>query len=161
VEHAGGVADVRWICVQQDGGVRFRRFDDFRPEQLERAAHAVERARAAGAVAHHLQVRIAFVEMHAFAGNAQFGGDDVDEGRLVTLPAGLGHGIQVQIPVRIEARKDFIAGRATGAARFEGLAMPMPRSRPARADCSRRAGNPAQSARASALSSTAANSPQS
>src|SRR5471032_359001 len=93
------------------GGVRFRGLDDLRPEQLERAARAVERARAASTVAYQRQVRIAFMEMHAFARYAQRGSDDVDEGRLVALAAGLRHRIEVQVARGIEAREYLIPGR--------------------------------------------------
>ena len=59
--------------------MRFRSLDELRPEQLEGAARAQERARTAGAVADHRNVRVALVEADAFVGHAQRFGDDVHD----------------------------------------------------------------------------------
>ena len=62
----------------------------------------------------------ALSEMHARAGYAEFGGDDVDEGGLVALAARLRHRIEVQVAPGIEAREDFVPGRASGDFLFSG-----------------------------------------
>ena len=59
------------------------------------------------------------MKMQALARYAELGGEDVDEGRLVPLAAGLGHGVEVQVALGIEAREHFVPGRASGAAGLE------------------------------------------
>src|SRR5258705_13815507 len=98
---------------------RFRRFNQFGDEELARAPRAVQRARAAGAVADDGHVRIALAEADALGRNTQVLAEDARERGLVALAGRLRHGVDVQVPRLVETRVRLVLGRDSRCARFE------------------------------------------
>src|SRR2546427_8250565 len=103
--------------------MRLRRLDQLGREELDRAARAVEGARAAGAVAYDAQIRVAFVHADALVemaiGEAQSLAKDARERGFVTLARRLRHGVHVQIAVLVEARVRLVLGREARRAALE------------------------------------------
>src|SRR5204862_4229827 len=111
------------VGAQLCGGERLRRFDQLGGEELHRAPRAVERARAAGAVAHDGKVEVALVDADAlariFVDEAQAFAENAYERGLVALAGGLRHAAHVQDARRVEARVRLVLGRDARGARLE------------------------------------------
>src|SRR5207245_3026761 len=105
------------------GAERLRRFDQFGDQKLDRTSRAIERARAAGAVADDGQVEVALVDADAlaciFVNEAQAFAENAHERGLVALAGGLRYAAHVQDARRVEARVRLVLGRDSRRARLE------------------------------------------
>ena len=123
-EAAVGEADVGLGRLERIGGERRALGDDLvRRAPHRRAAH-VGGARAAMTAARHDQVGVALAQPDALVGHAQPMGEDLREGRLVTLADMLRAGDQRDRAVGLEAHVDILVGRAAGALDVVGEAHP-------------------------------------